>query len=513
MEHKVGGFTLMELMVAMLIVGILAGIAIPKYLQAVDKSKFSSLQPITRKIQNVQEQYYLSNNKYAEELEDLDIAVAGEMNGATGKRGDGLVVQIGNEEDYKYVSGEKENFNNRYIAYQVHSENFGGDTHCEAKQGDNRADKLCKAVGGEYIGEHGEWLAYRLTGTGTGSFNRGCTGTPETEGSCSCGTRTREVSCNEKSGEYEYGEWSECPTQPTTEQRCSTGTGRQTREVTCKDNSWVTGDWDSSNCKKECDTNNKPAETQTCSSGCGKQSREVSCDTSTGKWQTGEWSSCPDKPKSEQACTSGEGRQTREVMCKDNSWVTGEWDTSKCKIDCKEDEKPEETQTCSSGCGRQTREVSCDTSTGEWVTSDWSGSCPDKPSSSEKCGSGYSNSSANKTRSVTCNAAGTAWTTGSWNYSACGCSGSRSSSSDVYMSASQCASGYGIGTRTWTCKGSVWSATASNVKCVDGARDICDAECLVAFCDGQRTCGGAGIYDETTGDCACDPYGNVNPGF
>ncbi|MBR2081908.1 MAG: hypothetical protein IJ876_02720, partial [Elusimicrobiaceae bacterium] len=139
--------------------------------------------------------------------------------------------------------------------------------------------------------------------------------------------------------------------------------------------------------------------------------------------------------------------------------------------------------------------------------------CPDKPSSSEKCGSGYSNSSANKTRSVTCNAAGTAWTTGSWNYSACGCSGSRSSSSDVYMSASQCASGYGIGTRTWTCKGSVWSATASNVKCVDGARDICDAECLVAFCDGQRTCGGAGIYDETTGDCACDPYGNVNPGF
>ena len=417
--HKVGGFTLMELMIAMLIVGILTGIAIPKYLQAVDKSKFSSLQPITRKIQNVQEQYYLSNNKYAEELEDLDIAVAGEMNGATGKRGDGLVVQIGNEEDYKYVSGEKENFNNRYIAYQVHSENFGGDTHCEAKQGDNRADKLCKAVGGEYIGEHGEWLAYRLTGTGTGSFNRGCTGTPETEGSCSCGTRTREVSCNEKSGEYEYGEWSECPTQPTTEQRCSTGTGRQ----------------------------------------------------------------------------------TREVMCKDNSWVTGEWDTSKCKIDCKEDEKPEETQTCSSGCGRQTRTISCDTSMGEWVTSDWSGSCPDKPSSSEKCGSGYSNSSANKTRSVTCNAAGTAWTTGSWNYSACGCTSSRPATGhSYYLRASQCSSGYGKTTITaYKCQGTYWTiSSTSGVTCVEG-RDACEAKYAAPY--------GAGTYcsvsyNSTTGACS-----------
>lgn len=66
------GFTLLELLVVVLIIGILAGIALPQYKIAVTKSKFAALKEITRGLLEAEERYFLINNDYTSDINSLD---------------------------------------------------------------------------------------------------------------------------------------------------------------------------------------------------------------------------------------------------------------------------------------------------------------------------------------------------------------------------------------------------------------------------------------------------------
>ena len=61
-----GGFTLVELMVTVAIIAILASIALPSYRQHIVRSKRSSAQSIMLDIANREQQYLLSNRRYAD---------------------------------------------------------------------------------------------------------------------------------------------------------------------------------------------------------------------------------------------------------------------------------------------------------------------------------------------------------------------------------------------------------------------------------------------------------------
>jgi len=70
---KKKGFSLLELLVVILIIGILAAIALSHYRLAVAKSRFETLKNLTHEIVNSQYRYYIIHDEYAEKVTDLDM--------------------------------------------------------------------------------------------------------------------------------------------------------------------------------------------------------------------------------------------------------------------------------------------------------------------------------------------------------------------------------------------------------------------------------------------------------
>ena len=69
MNHKVNGFTLIELIITVAIIGILAALAFPKYEQYVTRANRVDATTEIMRLAAAQEKYYLQNNSYATETQ------------------------------------------------------------------------------------------------------------------------------------------------------------------------------------------------------------------------------------------------------------------------------------------------------------------------------------------------------------------------------------------------------------------------------------------------------------
>ena len=77
------GFTLIELLVVVLIIGILAAIALPQYKKAVEKTKISAMLPTVKSLAEANELYYMENNSYTTNVENLTFTMPEECSKLT----------------------------------------------------------------------------------------------------------------------------------------------------------------------------------------------------------------------------------------------------------------------------------------------------------------------------------------------------------------------------------------------------------------------------------------------
>ena len=67
------GFTLVELAVVVVIIGVLAAFAVPRFLASVERSKAAESFNFLSSVQAAQERYHARQGTYAAQLTDLDI--------------------------------------------------------------------------------------------------------------------------------------------------------------------------------------------------------------------------------------------------------------------------------------------------------------------------------------------------------------------------------------------------------------------------------------------------------
>ena len=229
---RVRAFTLMELMVAVIIIAVLAAVAVPQYKKAVLKSRFSTLMPIGKSLAQGNEVYYLGTGEYTTQKAKLDIE-------GQASYPEGVTIELATDPEYlSYVrvANPDKVPTARYVVYQKHSKNFADTTMCEAN--DDAAKDLCQRLGGVFVSENGTdsgWTAYMLSGElGVGdAFDSGTSGegNGQNEGEenapkqCPTGEGTREITCdcggpitqtgtcNTETGLWEYS-GSTCPVKP-----------------------------------------------------------------------------------------------------------------------------------------------------------------------------------------------------------------------------------------------------------------------------------------------------------
>ena len=153
------GFTLIEMLVVVLIIGILAGIALPQYQKAVMKARVASMLPLMRRWYDALQEYKLQHGSYLDENDvspnGTDLGVSWPSDWENGNcieeylscANDYWSCEINTDDDGSVACGYKDVF--MMIMNQPDGEDL-----CGGNQGkiicipyDDEGEKMCKSLG------------------------------------------------------------------------------------------------------------------------------------------------------------------------------------------------------------------------------------------------------------------------------------------------------------------------------------------------------------------------------
>ncbi len=149
------GFTLIELLVVVLIIGILAGVAVPQYTKAVLKARYTELQTTIFAFKNASEVYYMANGDYPHSWEDTDLDLPAGCSLNTGT--DRGWMYCKNKLSFDFFDANNQNLVGFYsvngilkVGYIQWLDNspYPAQRECWARTQDEEGTSFCKSLGG-----------------------------------------------------------------------------------------------------------------------------------------------------------------------------------------------------------------------------------------------------------------------------------------------------------------------------------------------------------------------------